>query len=122
MGVDQWEVISGGTSKPPRREVFVGSGVLIQDNYKLIATHPGTAQWSGPLYPKVPATGPASLTCSPKQPCLFDIVADPAERDSLEAKFPEVVAKMTTRLNTLMKGVFEGHKPNVTKQAVCDAT
>ena len=69
-GIDQWSVISGKSTTTLRDEVFVGSGVLIQANYKLIATPPGEARWSGPLYPRVPATGSAkNLSCSTSTPC-----------------------------------------------------
>ena len=67
-GVNQWPAISGAAAAPLRDEVFVGSGVLIQNNYKLIAAaNPGDdARWSGPLYPKVPATGNKAMSCSPQ--------------------------------------------------------
>ena len=70
--INQWDVVSGASPNAPRTEIFPASGVLIQGKWKLIATGAGTAQWSGPLYPKVKATGPKSLGCSSKQPCLFD--------------------------------------------------
>jgi len=120
--IDQWNVISGATSKAQRTEVFLGSGVLMQDKFKLIATGAGTAKWTGPMYPKVPATGPTNLPCSAKVPCLFDVVADPSERHNVAAEFPEIVTSMSERLNVLMKGTFESHKPKVTKAAVCAAT
>eukprot|EP00035_Acanthoeca_spectabilis_P006453 m.124769 g.124769 ORF g.124769 m.124769 type:complete len:257 (-) comp13512_c0_seq2:69-839(-) len=61
-GINQWPAISGASTEPLREEVFVGSGVLIQANYKLIATaNPhDDGRWSGPMYPKVPATGNAT--------------------------------------------------------------
>ncbi len=74
--IDAWPAISGLTvssTTAVRSEIFIGSGVLIQGSYKLIATGAGVAQWSGPRYPKVPATGPKSLNCSSMQPCLFNI-------------------------------------------------
>lgn len=120
--LDQWSLISGASQDAVRTEVFPGSGVLIQDNYKLMATGAGTAKWSGPLYPKVKATGPKSISCSKRTPCLFNVVADPSERDDVASKFPDVVTKMAARLAVLMEGVFEGVKPNVTKKSVCDAT
>lgn len=73
--IDAWPAISGtvSSSGAARSEIFIGSGVLIQGPYKLIATGAGVAQWSGPRYPKVSATGPKSLNCSATQPCLFDV-------------------------------------------------
>ena len=73
--IDAWPAISGTvlSSGAARSEIFIGGGVLIQGPYKLIATGAGVAQWSGPRYPKVSATGPKSLNCSATQPCLFDV-------------------------------------------------
>ena len=55
-GINQWPVISGASNTPLRTEIFVGSGVLIQGRYKLIANSAGNrnaCRWTGPLYPKV---------------------------------------------------------------------
>ena len=77
-GIDMWPVLSGKRATPLRNEVFVGSGVLISGDFKLIATtNPhDDARWSGPRYPKVPANGSMTLSCSPTAPCLFDVVHD----------------------------------------------
>jgi hypothetical protein len=76
-GIDQWPAISGEVTTPLRSEVFVGSGVLISGDFKLIATSVGEARWSGPLYPRVPANGSSrALSCGPTAPCLFDVVND----------------------------------------------
>jgi arylsulfatase I/J len=127
--LDQWPILSGQTEKAVRSEVFIAKsvshktgGILIQDNYKLMAQSTGTAKWSGPLYPKVPATGPQSIGCSPEVPCLFDVVADPWERTDLAKDHPNIVSKMLARVNQLGEGYFEGHKPRYTKAAVCKAT
>ena len=139
--VDQWPLLSGRAAddgfhaaaaphtSPLGREIFLGSGVLMQGRYKLIkGTSPGTAKWSGPLYPKVPADGPAKLACSDDAPCLWDVVADPSERVELIAAHPKnktvasIVANMSARLAVLMDGVFEGKQPDVPKAAVCEAT
>merc|ERR1719230_1366115 len=105
-----------------RQEVFVGRGVLIQANYKLIAAvndHPD-ARWSGPMYPKVPATGSHNLSCSRQAPCLFDVASDIREERDLAEAMPDMVASMQSRLATLMKGVFEADAvPNTTQAKVC---
>eukprot|EP00051_Salpingoeca_urceolata_P004675 m.66817 g.66817 ORF g.66817 m.66817 type:complete len:498 (+) comp13783_c0_seq1:60-1553(+) len=121
--LDQWPVISGASSDPVRNSMFPGSGVLYQDPYKLIATSAGTAKWSGPLYPKVPATGPKDAGCSEKTPCLYDIVADPQERNNIAKDHSEVVKDMLARVTELNKGVFEGKGPdNITAKMVCEAS
>ena len=105
--------------------MFVGSGVLVHANYKLIATaneHPD-ARWSGPMYPATPATGNASLSCSQQAPCLFDVVSDVREEHDLASAEPDLVASMQSRLATLMKGVFEAEPVSNASQAkVCTAS
>lgn len=124
-GIDQWPVLSGTSITPLRKEIFVGSGVLIQGNYKLIATkndHP-EARWSGPMYPRVPATGSRNLSCSKQTPCLFDVVADYREKHDIATAKPDLVAQLQSRLDTLMKGVFEADPvPNATNAKVCTAS
>ena len=98
--------------------------MLIQANYKLIATDTaGTeGRWSGPLYPKVPATGGA-LACTQAAPCLFDVVADEREQRDLASTEPGVVARLQGRLAELMPGVFEADPvPNATQEKVCAAS
>lgn len=119
--IDQWPLLSG-SSQALRTEVFIGDGCLVQGKYKLITTGAGTANWTGPLFPRVPSTGPGTIHCSKKAPCLFDVVADPSERRDLAAELPEVVASMQARVEELYKGRFEGRKPNVTKADVCNAS
>eukprot|EP00039_Didymoeca_costata_P008666 m.114764 g.114764 ORF g.114764 m.114764 type:complete len:627 (+) comp14177_c1_seq7:56-1936(+) len=124
-GTNQWPVLSGASTEPMRNEVFVGSGVLIQENYKLIATlnSDDDARWSGPMFPKVPATGNRTMSCSPMAPCLFDVVTDYREEHDLAAIMPDVVAKLNLRLDALMTGVFEADPvPNATQEKVCAAS
>ena len=126
--VNQWPILSGQANPEDdeaamEREIFLGSGVLMQGRYKLIATGVGySGQWSGPLYPKVPATGPLKGSCQAKTPCLFDVEADPEERNDMAKAKPEIVQKMQSRLASLSKGIFEGVPPKVAKNAVCEAT
>lgn len=122
-GINQWPVLSGMSTTPLREEVFVGSGVLIQSNFKLIADESGESRWSGPMYPKVPATGSRDASCSQARPCLFDLVTDYREEHDLSSIEPDMVAKMQSRLAVLMKGVFEADAvPNATQAKVCNAS
>lgn len=43
-------------------------------------------------------------SCTPQQPCLWDVVADPAERQEVARSNPKVVATLTARLAELSKG------------------
>ena len=43
-------------------------------------------------------------SCTPEQPCLWNVVTDPAERHEVAADNPKVVATLTARLAELSKG------------------
>ena len=121
--VNCWPLLSGAERTAlADREIFLGSNVLMRGDWKLLTTSPGTAKWSGPLYPKEAATGPNKLACSDKAPCLFNVVADPSERVNVAGSHANMVTNITLRLADLMKGVFEGVQPDVPKGAVCAAT
>jgi len=101
--LDQWAVVSGKTKQPVRTEVYALKGVLIQGSWKLIVgkNEGNSAAWSGPLFPKVPATGPKSINCTAG--CLYDVVIDPSERNDVAAKHLDIVKNMTARLKELEK-------------------
>lgn len=130
--VDQWPVLLGQAEPNVDRDIFLASGVLLVDRWKLITTDPGSenggrsnnTQWSGPLYPQVPAFGDGSkVGCSTDVPCLFDVVSDPSEFTDLAAIRPDIVRNLSTRLAALMLGVFEGQAAaNYTATDVCNAT
>merc|ERR1712070_135623 len=89
----------------------------------LIAMTAGDSRWSGPLYPKVPAEGEMNSTiCSPKAPCLFNIIKDASERHNVADKHPDVVARLQARLDELMAGFWIPTQPNVTQEQKCAAT
>lgn len=124
--VNQWPVIASTSASPVRLEVFPATGILLQGRWKLVATGAGHAQWSGPLYPKTPATGPSNANCSTKVPCLFDIIADAGEHFDVAAANADVVKTMSARLTTLDAGSWEPALPNVPPRgsagSVCNAT
>jgi arylsulfatase A-like enzyme len=88
------------------------SGAAIrQGQYKLVV---GYAGWPDLRFQLPAATQPygntqqamvdpadQTLRCADK--CLFDVVADPGESEDLQAKLPEVVAKLEARLAELAK-------------------
>jgi hypothetical protein len=78
-----------------------------------------------PLYPKVPAEKSTVVTCSEKAPCLYDVVADPAERHDIAAAHPDVVAQMVARLAVLAPTQFSGQCnecPKNGKALICAQT
>ena len=121
--IDLWDSLVMNTSSHDDRVLFVASGAIVVDDYKLIATDPGHAQWTGPLYPQTPATGPAQLPCSPAKPCLFDVVTDPSETTDLASSHPDLLAQLNDTLSLLMTSVFHGtFNTSVTQADVCAAT
>jgi arylsulfatase A-like enzyme len=125
-GLDQWPVISGASTALVRSEVFPAKGVLIQGQWKLVVGNAGgTAMWSGPLYPKVPATGPATLACG-KPGCLFDLEHDPEERHNLNgsAAHAGLIATMSARLAALERTIWQADpaQTNTTIEQVCAVT
>jgi hypothetical protein len=124
-GLNQWPVISGA-STVVRSEVFPAKGVLIQGRWKLVVGGVGgTAMWSGQHYPKIPATGPATLDCG-KPGCLFDVEHDPEERINLNssATHASVIATMSARLAALELTIWQADpaQTNTTIEQVCAAT
>jgi hypothetical protein len=93
----------------------------LQRQWKLITgTSGGTAKWSGPLYPKVPATGPISVFCGAG--CLFDVVQDPFERNNLAFEQPAILHAMQQRLVNLTATIWSPTYPNVSSTSVCART
>lgn len=124
-GVDQWPLLSGQTTTGPRTEVFVGPGVLIQGEWKFVANDSaGIAMWSGPLYPKVKATGPKSLECTTpsKLGCLFNVVTDAGEHDDVALQNPAIAKAMSDRLAELTPSIWTPTYPNVPANQLCNAT
>ena len=94
--IDQTGVIFGQTTTPARDELFPASGILISGRWKLSTTGMGTDKWSGPMYPSVPAESPKMpfAGCSPKTPCLWDVVSDPDERAECSSDNAALVTKL----------------------------
>ena len=75
------------------------------------------------MFPKVPASGNRSISCSAARPCLFDVVNDGREEHDLAEARPDQVATMYARLRVLLEGVFEAPAlPNATQARVCAAS
>lgn len=120
--VNQWPVISGESTEPARTEVFTVENMLIQNDWKILQGEKdlGDARWSGPLYPKVPATGDKVQDCS--QGCLYNISADAGEHHDLSKEYPAVTKQMLGRLAQLQQTIWKPTYPNVTQEEVCDTS
>ena len=111
--LDVWPlVVEGGA--PVRNEVPVGPDVLLKVDYstnqwwKLFTSPrvPG-AGWTGPIFPNSTSPDPEApvMECA-KGGCLFDVMADPGERNDVAAQHPQIVATLTARLAELSKSFY----------------
>jgi len=84
-------------------------GVLIRGRWKILAGYPGWSKgWDGWIRPPTDETigdessafprTPYNGTLCVKTPCLYDIEADPYEKNDVAAAHPKVVASMKARL------------------------
>ena len=104
-GLDVWPIIIGESSTTPHEEIVFGynytdKGAIISGIYKLIVGSQvdfcDHLMWSPLDYPC--SEGPKGGDCDPY--CLFDIVHDPGEKESLVDKEPELLHKMLDKYNT----------------------
>jgi arylsulfatase B len=144
-GINQWPLLSGATSTPPRTEVPVGSdateanlvwlanktvvqALVRADGYKLIIGETGQNIWTGPQYPNkstswddtpyrcgVPSTPPRG-----KGGCLFNIFDDPTEHNDIAADHADIVAEMYARILELQTTAF-GPERGSDDGAACQA-
>ena len=113
-----WPLISGINLTSPRVEIPVSNNVLIQ--YKGVGNGSGggpiwkwlsgtisRAAWTGPIFPNATGADPAGvqLDCGVVG-CLFDIWADPEERNDVALTYPSIASQMKSRLNQLSNGFY----------------
>lgn len=124
-GFDQWPLLSGANSTPPRTEVWLGSagpgdadgsypaivqGLIRADGFKILYGNVIENTWTGPFYPNK-TTGwcdTCPMHCGPPNAptCLFNVLNDPTEHVNLASSNPSVLASMTARLAELQATVF----------------
>ena len=114
-GVDAWPYITGANASAPRTRIvhehrlFDGppaTGALREGDWKLIVGTEAAADWYGVTsdgHFTPPRTGSQDLKksdCSAAAPCLFNISADPEERQDVAASHPAVVAQLLGIFNS----------------------
>lgn len=99
----------------PFRNANLSLGVIIRDQWKLIYGYPGwNPNWDGWLQP--PSSSSAATEVQQpghphyqgsfcvKQPCLFDVNADPTEHHDVSKQHPKIVQSLLARLQELVQG------------------
>jgi len=109
-----WKYVRGGKTMIEAPESPESSES--KDEHYLTGTYMQAA-WGGPLYPNVStATDPIdahNLVC-PERGCLFNVVADPTEREEVGASHPDILLKMKAKLPP------PAHCPNFDNWLYCD--
>lgn len=59
------------------------------------------------------------LVCSPSDPCLFDLIADPEERQDVSKENPNIVAQMVAKLATYTAYIGQKMTPDEYKPYEC---
>lgn len=135
-GFDQWPLLSGANSTPPRTEVWLGDhipegdgssgptivdGIIRADGFKLLTGVWGGGFWQGPFFPNASTNeGHDDLDCgttaAPK--CLWNVFDDPTEHVNLIDQFPDIATALAKRLDELQAGVFSPNRgPSLAKLA-----
>lgn len=127
--LNMWPLLSGENATSPRVEIPISPQVLFSWPYKLLRGPQDWAGYTSAVYPNASSIDPA---LSPNQwafcgdGCLFDVRADPEERDNVAAANPAVAAKLAARLAELVPGFFSNSDaggrdvcPEGTKDCMC---
>ena len=126
-GMDVWQFVTAGGANPRVGKPLVlsspytsgpGGGAMRVDQWKLV-NNAKSAPWSQRDYTRSngnqtckdgkPAGTRGCLVCTVERPCLYDVVADPSERNDLAASRPDVLHRMNTTYAAL---VFEMRHPD----------
>ena len=111
-GVDLWPEISGRNPGPEAlREIPVDNNTIIVGDYKLITGTPSVLfnVWTPPDFPNATSKDdPILHTLDCREGCLFDVAADPGEREDLasEPGFTPTVRHLEQRLAAHRPGFY----------------
>eukprot|EP00928_Gymnodinium_smaydae_P038501 TRINITY_DN2654_c0_g1_i2.p1 TRINITY_DN2654_c0_g1~~TRINITY_DN2654_c0_g1_i2.p1 ORF type:complete len:599 (-),score=59.24 TRINITY_DN2654_c0_g1_i2:496-2220(-) len=126
-----WPLLSGQTTTSPRKELVIGDalnseaqsptlvGGLLRGRYKILFGELKFAGWHS-------STGLAehlwdTRWCgrTPSKGCLFDVIADPAERHNLAEEFPDLFEEMLGVVDKYQEGVFSPDRGEPCERRTC---
>ncbi|XP_064602817.1 arylsulfatase B-like [Liolophura sinensis] len=127
-GVDQWDMISAGTSSAREEFVYnidplIPNAAIRMGDYKLILGSPGVfhgwypvPNFEGEIHTNITSdmdalSATASLSSSLNQTLLFNIAEDPTEHHDLSQKYPDIVSKLRMRLEEHWKSLVPPRNP-----------
>ena len=127
-GVNVWPQIVNATATPARTQIHLSTEALIDGQYKIVVGKTEMAGWTPKLYPREEYPQPQYKAlpvdhwpqdCT--KGCLFDIIADPNERDELSLQKPEVLSKMVAKLAELNKSYYNPNRGEMDLKACTTA-
>lgn len=73
------------------------TGKIRSGRFNYYIGHPGADAWT-PLPPAVAVSGEGNNVCAKAPGCLFDVIADPEERNNIADKNPDIVKELLAKL------------------------
>ena len=139
--IDQWPLLSGTNSTPPRTEVILGEplvsgansigdpymgvqAVIRADGYKLILGTTHQNVWTSPVYPnKSTSWVNSGNDCGRGSTggCLFNVFTDPSEYNDVAADHPDIVADLRARIAAHNATVYRPDRGQAMDKEACAA-
>merc|ERR1712118_71116 len=111
--------MGGANATSPRTRIYGDVSMVIDGEFKSLATQQKNGCWSGPTFPNASTTGFRCADASCANGCLFNIFADPSERLDLSAAMPAKKRELAALLSQLNAGFFDPDRGRADVRA-CD--
>eukprot|EP00039_Didymoeca_costata_P030980 m.32517 g.32517 ORF g.32517 m.32517 type:complete len:176 (+) comp8422_c0_seq1:164-691(+) len=130
-GIDFWPYITGENSSKPRQELLIAgceggaegcNGAFLYGDLKLILGAQNPAGWYKIPNKSIDVLQMESNIDNCSNTCVFNLTADPEERNNLAKTQPDLVTMLKSRFNAITN-VMVPHDtpaPVCTKEALCD--
>ena len=119
--LDMWPLISGQNSTSPRTDVPISLNALISGDYKILTGTVSQAGWTEHDHPNSNSDGDSlpDQECT-RRGCLYNIKADPEERDNLASTMGPVLRSMRKKLHGYQTTHFDPDRGSASPLA-CNA-